>query len=205
MPWQQHRVRVEAVGSGHGRHAGPGVCRDRRQGVARLQRRRSPDELPVLVVVAPATPAASPPSPSPSPAVLIDEGARRSTLRTCRDTVDPDCRNLRGDQQRRPATSWASDESPLAAASCWTLSPSVAATEDSDSPAVTTCANAAEAADGAASIVAAREREDRVANAWLQFAARKRPDCESPATDGSQCKTFVQASGGRDQRTVRAA
>ena len=56
-----------------------------------------------------------------------------------------------------PAVSDASGDSPLAAASCSTVTPSLAATEDSDSPGATVWGNAADAAAGAASIVTAIE------------------------------------------------
>ena len=61
-----------------------------------------------------------------------------------------------------PALSDASSDNPFAAASSLTLTPSLAAIEDSDSPGATTCGKAADAAAGAIrSVAAATESRPR--------------------------------------------
>ena len=78
-----------------------------------------------------------------------------------------------------PAISDASGDSPLAAASSSTLRPSLAATEESDSPDSTRCGNAPDAAAGAVSSAATR----------TEITPRRRTagSVSEPAVDTNRC------------------
>ena len=86
-----------------------------------------------------------------------------------------------------PLTSWASDERPLAAASWATVRPSAAATEDSDSPAATTCGKSADAAAGKRQGRGGQQREEGSQTHATQFAPTT-TSLKSPATLLPSCK-----------------